>query len=578
MSAVDNPPVPPQVLVSSTLSTGDVKASLYDEVKVAPLEMIEDVDGQKGSATGFLKSNYADWTRRQLIRKFWRMYLFGLLVSFSGLFAGYIDTAPGSVVANQGFIKQFGTVVENGKLSLDADYVSYWGVAQQVSTIFPQVLTAIATDRYGRRLGNWLYLGFACITIILEMVARNWQTWLVARLFAGITFGFIQAGPLTLMSEIVMPQMRGNVVGTVSAASPVRANASACLLLAQLGARHSVLFCWSANPQHDRATVLPQHHLFRVDPGRPLWNLLRGHSRVAARGRMEDAKKAHRRLIGSMDDYDFDHEFNVLVQEVEYSQRLVEAQSKSEWRAVFQWRNFRRVLIPVLPYAGQTLNGGAYINSYTTYFFQQAGLKNAFLASVITSLLGSAGIGTAMLIYDRVGRRPLIVWGTIGCAIGNYIIAGLAFVPISPSVGAGLITVAAIWQFISSISYGAVGWTAQVEITTPLLRAKSSGIIALVHGVGKILWNYTVPQMLSAQKAGWGAKCGLLFGGLTTLWFIPVYLYYPETRHRSFAALDDLFERRIPERKFHKTMTPYDTPEFERSITKRKTVGQWLDG
>jgi hypothetical protein len=85
MSAVDNPPVPPQVLVSSTLSTGDVKASPYDEVKVAPLEMIEDVDGQKGSTTGFLQSNYADWTRRQLIRKFWRMYLFGLLVSFSGL-------------------------------------------------------------------------------------------------------------------------------------------------------------------------------------------------------------------------------------------------------------------------------------------------------------------------------------------------------------------------------------------------------------------------------------------------------------------------------------------------------------
>jgi hypothetical protein len=197
-----------------------------------------------------------------------------------------------------------------------------------------------------------------------------------------------------------------------------------------------------------------------------LYIALRPSAWLIRRGRMEDAKKAHRRLIGSMDDYDFDHEFNVLVQEVEYSQRLVEAQSKSEWRAVFQWRNFRRVLIPVLPYAGQTLNGGAYINSYTTYFFQQAGLKNAFLASVITSLLGSAGIGTAMLIYDRVGRRPLRVWGTIGCAIGNYIIAGLAFVPISPSVGAGLITVAAIWQFISSISYGAVGaCVSQVHIS-----------------------------------------------------------------------------------------------------------------
>jgi len=271
-------------------------------------------------------------------------------------------------------------------------------------------------------------------------------------------------------------------------------------------------------------------------------------------GRTEDAKKAYRRLIGNMEDFDFEHEFKVLEQEVAYSQKLVAEYSKSEWRAVFQWRNFRRVLIPVLPYAGQSLNGGAYISSYTTYFFQQAGLSNAFLASVITGLLGSFGIAMAMLTYDRIGRRPLMIWGTIGSAIGNFIIGGLAFLKMDSSVGSALITVTALYTFVSSISYGAIGecfgrtsiyvfvkaeeiaearadatgWSAQVEITTPLLRAKSAGIVALIHGASKILWNYTVPQMLSPQKAGWGAKIGLFFGGLTTIWFIPVYLYYPE--------------------------------------------------
>ena len=72
------------------------------------------------------------------------------------------------------------------------------------------------TDRYGRRVGSWLYLGFVCVGIITETVARNWQTWLAAKFICGWAYGFIQGGPLSLMSEIVMPQMRGNVLACFS--------------------------------------------------------------------------------------------------------------------------------------------------------------------------------------------------------------------------------------------------------------------------------------------------------------------------------------------------------------------------
>ena len=83
----------------------------------------------------------------------------------------------------------------------------------------------------------------------------------------------------------------------------------------------------------------------------------------------------------------------------------------------------------------------------------------------------------------------------------------------------------------------ASGWSSQAELTSPLLRAKSGGLIAFIHGASKIIWNYAVPQMISAQKAGWGAKTGLFFGGLTALWFIPIYFFYPEVRRAMFSGV-----------------------------------------
>ena len=124
---------------------------------------------------------------------------------------------------------------------------------------------------------------------------------------------------------------------------------------------------------------------------------------------------------------------------------------------MFKWTHMRRALIPVLPYAGQSLIGGAYIFSFTTYFFQQAGLSNPFAANMVVTFVGFAGNCLSMLLFDRVGRRPLLIWGTVGAAITNLLIGGLAFLPITPSVGAGLITVTALWVFNYSVTYSTVG-------------------------------------------------------------------------------------------------------------------------
>jgi hypothetical protein len=61
--------------------------------------------------------------------------------------------------------------------------------------------------------------------------------------------------------------------------------------------------------------------------------------------------------------------------------------------------------------------------------------------------------------------------------------------------------------------------------------------------------------MLSPQYAGWGAKIGFFFGPLAALFTVLVWFTVPETMGRTYAELDELYERRIPAWRFSKEIT-----------------------
>jgi hypothetical protein len=61
--------------------------------------------------------------------------------------------------------------------------------------------------------------------------------------------------------------------------------------------------------------------------------------------------------------------------------------------------------------------------------------------------------------------------------------------------------------------------------------------------------------MLSPQYAGWGAKIGCFFGPLAALFTVLVWFTVPETMGRTYAELDELYERRIPAWRFSKETT-----------------------
>ncbi|RSH94186.1 hypothetical protein EHS25_003989 [Saitozyma podzolica] len=443
------------------------------------LEMagVEDTKGE----VQLLRSNYADWPKAKVIRKFWRLYGFGLAAGLAGMLH-----------------QPFGTVHDpvTGELELDAKYVSFWSGFNFVSQILSQAVSPMIGDRFGRRVNMYLYTASMIIAIILEIVSTNWKGYLGAKVMVGIACGFLGTTCMTYLSELVMPQMRGSILAAFSFSWQIGGLMSAVGLQVLVTQTKPLAY---RNIFYSEFVVVGIWVIALVLlPESPSW--------LAINHKHDQGKKALKWLVGNVEGYD----------------------------------NF--IGVPLV--FGQT-----------TYFFQNAGLRDAFLASLIISIIGLVSLGCSIYLIERLGRRTLVLWGAAVMIVCDLLIGGLGIPTITPGLGSGLITLSSIWMFAYQTSLGPIGWTALVEISTPVLRAKTASIATILQSFSGVLFNYTVPLMLSDQYAGWGAKIGFFFGGLSIAYWLACYTSFPETKNRTYAELDELFERGIPPRLFHKTKT-----------------------
>lgn len=174
---------------------------------------------------------------------------------------------------------------------------------------------------------------------------------------------------------------------------------------------------------------------------------------------MDQAKKAHRRLVGDMVNYDFEVEFEILRLEVVTSEAITSAYSGNGWWALLTKReNFLRCVIASLPFAAQQFSGVPYIFNYTTYFFQMGGLADPFLGNVIINIVYIIALVGSFFLIDKWGRRPLVVWGSVALGIFNLAIGGLGWLENgSTTSGAVLITFCCLWMLAYALTLAPTG-------------------------------------------------------------------------------------------------------------------------
>ncbi|ROT37977.1 general substrate transporter [Sodiomyces alkalinus F11] len=495
-------------------------------------------------------SAFADWKRGPLVRKFWRLYLTGVMVCVGGMYIGYGNSVVGSIIANRGFVQQFATVTnpDTGEPDLDAHHLGLWNGLNFVAQIVVQMISPFTADRWGRKFNMWAFTFFLTLSIIFEIVAQEWIMILWSRILGGFAGGLLATSIMTYMSEISLPQFRGALLGSFSL----------FFALGQVFLAIGLKVLEDTDPFNFRNVFYSEFVFFGLWlvplvylPESPAW--------YAAQDRDEDAKRSLRRLVGPVDGYDLDHEYAVVKFEVAQSARLARARG-SDWRALASPVNLKRIVIATLPFTFQNFVGVPLIFGYTTYFLQLANVADPFLGNLMIQLILVVGIVSAFYFIDIVGRRSLVIWS--GAAMGAIclVIGGLGFMgPNTTSSGIGLVTLCCVWAFVYANSLAPIGWISLVEVSSPLLRAKTAAVAAIIQSLSGVLFNYTVPLMLSNQGANWGQRIGLFFGGITFAYLVPVLFLFPETKGRTYQELDELFERRIPAWRFHETKTAHQT-------------------
>ena len=135
----------------------------------------------------------------------------------------------------------------------------------------------------------------------------------------------------------------------------------------------------------------------------------------------------------------------------------------------------KRLATGCLLQALQQLTGVNFIFYYGTSFFQNSGIKNPFVVSLITSCVNVGSTFPGLYLVEKWGRRNLLLFGAIGMAVCQFIVAITGTVAGIDNLPAqkALIAFVCIYIFFFASSWGPVAWVVTGEIFPLKVRAKS---------------------------------------------------------------------------------------------------------
>src|SRR4051794_12418781 len=171
------------------------------------------------------------------------------------------------------------------------------------------------------------------------------------------------------------------------------------------------------------------------------------------------------------------------------------------------------------------LSGINAILYYLNDIFAQAGFSRVSgdLQAVLIGMTNLIAVTIAMTIIDRVGRRTLLLIGSVGCALA---LAGVAVVFLSSSHEELLVWLLVAFIAFFSFSQGAVIWVYLSEVFPTRVRSKGQSLGSFTHWFMNALISFIFPVVAARSK---GAPF-LFFAVMMALQFVVVLTTYPETK------------------------------------------------
>jgi MFS transporter, SP family, arabinose:H+ symporter len=199
---------------------------------------------------------------------------------------------------------------------------------------------------------------------------------------------------------------------------------------------------------------------------------------------------------------------------------------------VFSWKYRVPIFLAITIGMFNQLSGINAILYYLNDIFAFAGFSQVSgnLQAVAVGGMNLLATLLGMSVIDKLGRKTLLLIGSIGTAICLFGVSGVFFTNRHQDY---LLWLLIVYIAFFAISQGAVIWVYIGEVFPNRVRSKGQSIGSSSHWIMNTIIAFTFPQVAKAS----GAYPFVFFGAMMIVQFFVVLFWYPETKGYSLEEM-----------------------------------------
>lgn len=176
---------------------------------------------------------------------------------------------------------------------------------------------------------------------------------------------------------------------------------------------------------------------------------------------------------------------------------------------------------------------------YAPRIFESMGAAKdaSMLQTIIMGLVNVVFTVLAIMTVDKWGRKPLLIVGSIGMAIGMIAISTLAFLGI---IGITTLVFIIIYTASFMMSWGPICWVLISEIFPNKIRSQAVAIAVAAQWSANFFISSTYPPMMEFSNGG----TYLFYGVMSILSAFFVWKFVPETKGKTLEEMEGIWKRK----------------------------------
>ncbi|CAK7213756.1 hypothetical protein SBRCBS47491_001913 [Sporothrix bragantina] len=500
---------------------------------------------------------------RTALRVYHKAVFWCLVTSACVIMEGYDMILIGNFFAFPPFAEKYGQFVDDaGQHQLSPAWMAALSNAAPLGCFVGTWLNGPLVARHGHKRVLLAALATLACTIFLTFFAPTISVLLTGEFLCGLPWGVFASSAPAYASELLPTVLRSYLTSWTNM----------CFILGQLIA--AAVLSILVDRRHDEwafripfalqwlwpVLIVP---VLLFAPESP-WHLVRTSRRSAARQALrrlqspQAAVAAGVSVDATLATIERTNRLEVEEAAREKHTTLVEKGKAPTYWDCFRGTERRRTEIACMAFAAQVLAGAPFAYN-STYFFQQVGLAThtTYLLNTGGTLLALAGtLVNWFLLMPRYGRRPIFVAGMAAMTTLLLVVGLLGLGGENRTIGLIQAALTLAWTLVFQLSVGQLGWALPAEVGSTRLRQRTVCLARNAYYASSLAANVAQPYLLNPGALDLKGSVGFVWAAIAGLVLVWSVFRLPETKGRSYEALDWLFAQKTPTRAFATARVP----------------------